>query len=184
MAAAGNDGPRDVVYWRAALSVCADCLSRCRFAICGLFDLPPLAAPNLLSGLAAPNGTPPPYPISHAPSRGVVGHSRLFQRGRDILLVSLFLVNAGIHTAPLINILRRLHWAGDNPGANLIGFIAGSTFFVIVFSIRFARIGPTPFALMTISRSLIGATRSHAQSAREFFLKVALAPRKEFLAGI
>ena len=146
MTATGNDGPRYVVYWTEALSVCARC-------------------------------------CSHARCCRAVGHSRPFQGRRNILLVSLFLVSAGIHTAPLINIFRRLHWAGDNPGANLIGFIAGSTFFVIVFCIGFARIAPTPFALMTISRSVIRATRSRARSAREFFLKVALAPRKEFLAG-
>ena len=87
MAAAGQDGSRQVVSWRAKSSVCAVRMSR----------------------------------------------SRRFPGRRDLRLLSLFLVSAGFYTAPLINTFGRLHWAGDNPGANLFGFIVGSTFFVIVF---------------------------------------------------
>lgn len=110
--------------------------------------------------------------LSHARCWRAAGHSRSLPGRRDLLLVSLFLVSAGIHTAPLINMFCRLHWVGDNPGANFIGFIAGSTCLVFVFWVSFALIAPIPFSLTTISRSVIGATRSHARSVREFLLMV------------
>jgi hypothetical protein len=44
-------------------------------------------------------------------------------------MIPLFLVRVVIYTAPFINTFGRLRAAGDNPGANLIGFIAGFTLF-------------------------------------------------------
>lgn len=153
MAAAGKDGPRSVVFWRTALPVCSSRMSRCLFIICGLFDLPQLVAPVPSKMTVAANRTPPPDSISHARCWRAIGRCRRFPGRLELLTFLLFLVSAGFYTAPLINTFGRLHWAGDNPGANLIGLIAGSTFFVIVVCMCLAVIAPIPFLLKTISRS-------------------------------